>query len=208
MPKRRYALASGEPKRLELSWKFNWRELVVKLDERQIGGPFFKEDLQRQVFVTMTDGAPLGIMLDTSSRAAELHVTLSGQPLPGSASHPETQVDAAAGAIFVIAALNIILGIGAIVSGWKPLTDIPGAGAGTVAAGAIFLFLGLLVRWQHSKIALGRARFHIIADSVLSILQQAQTMEGNPFRGIVLRIFVIIMMVRGFAAMRKMDQPI
>jgi hypothetical protein len=205
MPKRTYALAEGGPKRLELVWKFNWNNLVVKLDGQQIGGPFSKADLERQVLVTLPDKSMLGVMLERSLHQVDLHVNLDGKPLPGSASHPQTQLKGAYAAIFFVAGVNIILGIGALAFGWQVLTDI-GGGVGSLIYGGVFLALGMFVMMQRSRVALGIALALFVVDSAL-IMFNAFTGPGEPgFHGVIMRVLVIVFMFRGFAAIGELEQ--
>ena len=205
MPKRTYALAEGGPKRLELAWKFNWKDLVVKLDGQQIGGPFSKSDLEQQALVTLPDGHILGVKLDRSLHQVDLHVHLDGKPLPGSASHPQTQVKGAYGAIFFIAGVNIILGIGALVFGWQVLTDI-GGGIGSVIYGAVFLALGMFVMMQRSRIALGIALALFILDSALILYSSFSTPDKPGFHGLIMRVVIVVLMFRGFGAISELEQ--
>lgn len=202
MPKRSYALAEGGPRRLELAWKWNWSQMIVNLDGRQIGGPFEKSDLERQAFVTMPDGATLGLMLDTSNRAAELHVNLDGKPVPGSASHPGTRLRAAYCAIFFIGGLNLVLGIGALASGWQPLVNL-GGGIGSMVYGGIFIALGCFVV-QRSRVALGVALALYLIDSAFTIYYGLAA-DTPQMHGIVMRVLLTIIMYRGFEAISDLD---
>jgi hypothetical protein len=205
MPSRKYALAEGGPERLELRWKWNWSQMVVILDGQQIAGPFSKSELERQAIATLPDGSVLGLMLDKTMHAAELHVHLNGTPLPGSASHPGTRLKGAYGAILFIAGINIVLGIGAMTLGWQTLTDI-GGGVGSIVYGAVFLVLGLLVMLRHSRIALGIALALFLVDTGL-VLFSALAASGAPqIHGVVMRVLIVAFMWRGFEAINDLRE--
>ena len=168
MGKRAYPLAEGGPKRLELTWTANYHDLTVNLDGQKIGGPFMKYEVERQAIVKLPDGSILGVLLDTSGRSGELHVSLDGKPLPGSASHPLTRLRIAASAIFVIGAVNLILGIGSMQAGW-PLPISLGGGMVAAIYGGVMLALGLFVLRLQSAIALGFAFGLYLLDGVVAV---------------------------------------
>jgi hypothetical protein len=161
-------LAEGGPKRLELSWTADCHDLTVTLDGQKIGGPFMKYEVERQAIVTLPDGSILGVLLDTSGRRGELHVSLDGKPLPGSASHPLTRLRISASAIFVVGAVNLILGIGSMQAGW-PLPISLGGGMAAAIYGGVMLALGLFALRLQSAVALGFAFSLYLLDGIVAV---------------------------------------
>ncbi len=196
MGKRAYPLAEGGPKRLELSWTANYQDLTVILDGQKIGGPFMKYEVE----------PILGVLLDTSGRSGELHVSLDGKPLPGSASHPLTRLRIAAGAIFLVGAVNLILGIGSMQAGW-PLPISLGGGMVAAIYGGVMLALGLFVLRLQSAIALGFAFGLYLLDGIAAIVL---VLIGSDFPPAIypflFRTAMIGLMWRGFEGISDLKE--
>lgn len=63
MPRQKFALESGAPKRLELSWRWQWRTLTIHLDGIHIGGVANNTQLLAGPTSSLDDGSLLQVQL-------------------------------------------------------------------------------------------------------------------------------------------------
>jgi hypothetical protein len=208
MPTRKFALEQGGAKRVEISWRWFWKDVEVRLDGYVLGTIADKKELQEGRQFTLPDGSALGVQLVRKFRSVQLQVTRNGYPLPGSDSEPNKRLGVAYGTIFFIAGLNIVLGLIATLAENTFLTTDLGLDRTTVAFGVVFLILGLLVR-RRSAVALAFAIALFIASTiwsfyVMSWLMPSRTPPAGP--GIIVRILFLASMTQGFSAIRELNE--
>ena len=90
MPVKTYTLDPDNPKRLDIVYKTFWRGATVWLDGQEIGTVSDKQGLLQGEEFKLPDGSKLKVRLTQSLLGSELHILRNGQPIPGSASHPDT----------------------------------------------------------------------------------------------------------------------
>ena len=110
MPVLTYTLDPENPKRLDISYKVFWRGATVYLDGKEIGTAPGKQELTKGQEFKLPDGSVLKLRLVQSLMGSELRILRNGQPIPGSASHPDTTVKTAYWTLFLIGALGILFG--------------------------------------------------------------------------------------------------
>lgn len=203
MPQRTYALEKDGPKRLEISWKGLWKNLTIRLDGNTVGTIPGQKELSAGQEFHLPDGSTLKVQLVTVKKfsAAELQVLRNGQPLPGSASNPETKIKGAYGVVFFIAGLNIVLGI-AVLFQIEFLQQI-GIGFYPIIYGLVFLVLGFFVK-RNSMVALIIAIAIFALDSILSFVYAAS--QGSPLLAAFARFFLIIPMIQGIGAIKAIKR--
>ncbi len=204
MPKKEFALEPGGPKRVTLTWKGLWKNIVVALDDRELGVIPNQKALKAGQEFPLGDGTTLKVQLVTGM-AAELQVTRDGAPLPGSGSDPEERLKAAYSMIFFVAGLNAVLGIVAGVFEVEFLARL-GLGIESLVVALLYAGLGFLVMKFRSPIALGFAVGLFALDGIASVVMMAGAGGSPPIGGIVARVFLIIPMVRGFAAIKELKK--
>lgn len=202
MPKKQFALVRGGPQRLELAWSGIWKNMSVSLDGRSLGTIANQAELKQGRDFPLDEGGTLRVQLKTGLNA-ELQVTRDGAPLPGSGSDPEERFKAAWGIIFFIAGLNGLLGLVVIVFDVAFLRNL-GLGMSSLVTAAIYLGLGLWVKSQRSAIGLGIALALFALDGLLSLGAGVAAGGSPPVGGIVARIFLLLPMARGFAAIKEL----
>ena len=153
MAKQTYALEPGGPKRLEISWKYGFKDTTITFDGAPVGVINDQKSLRAGQEFSLTDGSKIKVMLVSNLAGTEVQVMRNGLPLPGSASDPESRVKVAAGIIYFVAGLNILLGLLAM---FIDSDFIVGLGVSwyNLFFGLFFLVMGLLVGKKKSKVAL------------------------------------------------------
>lgn len=204
MPKKEYALAPGEPKRLTLSWSMMWRDFEVQLDGQTIGTIDGQSALKEGRDFPLGDGTTLHIQL-VVGLTAELHVTRDGAPLPGTSSDPEQRVKAAGGVVFFIAGINAVLGLLVVFFGVGTLERL-GFGWGNLVTGLIYAGLAYAVSYHRSALALGVAVALFALDAVFSVTMAVSSGGSPPIGGLIARGLLLLSMVRGFGAIRELKR--
>jgi hypothetical protein len=204
MPTQRYALESGGPERLEVTWKGVYKNFTIKLDDKVIGSFPGQKELKAGQDFALPDGSVLHAQLIQKLSGAELQILRNGEPLPGSAADPEQRLKVAYGIVFFVAGLNIVLGLIAILFQIEFL-QAAGISIGSVVFGLIFLALGFLVK-RGSAIALLIAIVLFALDGVLGLVFAIVGGFNPSIAGIVTRIILIIPMVQGVGAIRALKQ--
>ena len=200
MAKLTYALEPGGPKRLEISWKGMYKNFTVKLDEEVVGELSGQKELKAGRQFALPDGSSLSVQLVQKFSNVELQVLRNGQPLPGSASDPESRFKGAYGIVFFVAGLNLFLGLLAWLFQVEFLLDI-GIGFYSIIFGLVFLVLGFFVK-RRSAVALILAIVIFVLDALLGLLAGGASYVS----GLVVRAILIIPMVQGVGAIRALKQ--
>lgn len=198
MPTLRYALEPGGARRLEITYRLGFKDLVAKLDGLEVGRVVEADDLKQGRDFLLTDGSLLSIQYVRTLHRADLVVLRNGKPLPGSSTHPGTAVKTAAGFLAFIAVVNIVFGV----------FNVGGTGGfgadaiGMIVEGLIYAVLAWRVL-KRSLIALVIAIVLYAADAVYMLMNITEG-GGQGAHGIVLRVVVFIALFRGFAAIRAL----
>ncbi|MBN1532899.1 MAG: hypothetical protein JXA20_09570 [Spirochaetes bacterium] len=202
MPGKRLALERGGEKVVELSWKSFWRDFTVRVGSEELGRIEGQRELSEGRDFTLRDGSVLNVRLVRRLLLPELRVLRDGVPLPGSATDPGQRLKIAWGIIYFIGGFNLLLGLIALALR-PPLLLQMGIGHGSVAAGCIFLLLGFFVM-RRSAVALVLALALVVLDGLWTLYITAAGGGGMPTGGIVMRIFFVIFIYRGFGAIREL----
>lgn len=203
MPRRRYALTRGEPKRVEVSSRFFRSDLTIRFDGNIIGTIPTRQELKAGREFSLGDGSVLQVQLVQNFLNTHLRVLRNGQPLPGSPSDPFQILKTTYGVIFFIGGLNIVEGIVLALVQNLPST-LQGSSIGALISGLVFVLLGFFVR-RRSAIALGIAvALQALNVLVWDFLGWAWVSSGSLGGGIVgLQIGLLFFMIRGFSAIRE-----
>lgn len=204
MPKQSYSLEPGGPKRLEIQWKGLYKNTTITLDGLQLGTVLDQRLLRAGHELPLTDGSLLKLHLVSNLAGTELRVTRNGVPLPGSASNPETKVNTAAGIIFFVAGLNLVLGIIGLLTRSEFLATL-GIGWYSIIFGAFFLVMGLLVK-KRSMVALILSIVVFSLDALLGVIGSVAMGGSAAIGGFVFRVFLIIPMVQGIGAIKALKK--
>ena len=202
MPKRAFALEEAGGKRLEVSWKgiYQYKDITVLLDGTQIGLiPDQKSLLAGQEF-SLVDGSTIKIQLVPKFTETELQVLRNGQPIPGSASDPQTRLKNAYQSVYIVATLNIVFGLIAVLFNPEFLHWVA-IGSSSILFGLAFLPLGFFIQ-RKSILALVLAIIIMIADGLVGF--HLAVLQGyDPGGGVFMaRIFFLVPLFLGFSAIK------
>ncbi|MFN8443150.1 MAG: hypothetical protein U0175_20415 [Caldilineaceae bacterium] len=205
MAKQRFALEVNGPKRLEISWGMFWRNITIRLDDQIIGTVPSRKELSQGYDIFLPDTSLLNIKFARTFITQELQVLRNGQPLPGSASDPQSRVNAAANVIFFIAGLNIVVGLIALFFQVDFLLAY-GLGIESIITGLIYAILGFFVK-RKSLAALVIAIILFVLDGAFGLVTAVEV-GANPGSMVIARIVLLIPMLQGFSAIRNLKKPV
>lgn len=187
MATKRFALAEGQTKRLELSWRGRrFKDLTVSFDGIQLNDrPFSLDEVAQGRSVHLPDGSRLFVTREKNA----LEVTRNGVPVPGSSTHPQTRANGAAGVLWLVAGLTAILEIIFFVDSG----EFPVMGSAIVG---LFVVLGVLVR----KGSLAALWAGIVIYSIDTLLSLLAGLTG----GVIVKAFLIVALVRALPALKEL----
>ena len=206
MAKQSYALEVGGPKRLEISWKGAWKNTTIQLDGNVIGVVDGQKKLSAGQEYLLPDGTGLKVQLVKKFLGVELQVLREGEPLPGSASDPETRIKTAYGIIFFVAGLNLVLGILAVALQVEFLQTL-GLGFYSIIFGMAFLVAGFFVK-RRSLAALVVAIVILALDGIVGIIGTIAMDLSPSVSGLVMRVFLLIPMIQGISGIRAVKKRV
>jgi hypothetical protein len=192
---KRFALEPGGSPRLEITWRYGFKDVVIKVDGLEIGRVSDPSELKVGRDFALPDGATLRVQLVSKFHYRELQVLRNGTPLPGSSSHPKTIHRAAYGILYTIAGLTAIFGALGVTTGNEKFGGVDG-GIGMLVEAAIYSLLAWRVS-RRSLIALYIALLLFVADTVLSLSQAGA-------HGVIVRVIVFIALIRGIPAIKEL----
>lgn len=204
MPKIKYAIEKGGPKRLEISWKGNYKEITIHLDGNTIGSIADPEQLKAGQEFSLEDGSTLKVQLTRSFIFPHLQIYKDGWPVHSQGFEPAQQLSYAYKFIFLIGGMNLAFGLSGILFR-TALWNLPPAGLLSVILGGFFLVLGFFVM-RRSIIALSIAAGILALDVVLTIIFPPNLPRFALVIGIIFRIFVLLAMAQGFGAIQALKQ--
>lgn len=202
MPKQSFALEAGGENRLEISWKGMYKDLTVSLDGNSIGVIPNQKALSAGQEFRSVDGSIIKVQLVSKFMSTELQVLRNGQPLPGSASDPQTKMKNAYGMVYFVAGLNLVLGLVSFLFNVEFLQQI-GIGFGSILFGLVFLALGFFVQ-RKSTVALILAIVIFALDGIVGFFLAVSQGYNPGSGGIIARIFLLIPMIQGVGAIKAL----
>jgi hypothetical protein len=204
MPSHSYSLTPGGPQRLVVSWRGVWKDVTIELDGSVVGTIPDQKALSAGQQFALPDGSSLSIQLVQKLTVPELVILHDGQPLPGSASDPQTRLRTAYGMVFLVAGLNIVLGILACVLQVEFLRSI-GISVYSLVFGVVFLLLGFLVK-RRSLAALVIAVLLFALDGILGAVFSILQGDAPSTAGLLARVALLVPMIQGISAIRQVRE--
>ncbi|MFH1372114.1 MAG: hypothetical protein ABII09_12630 [Planctomycetota bacterium] len=198
MPKIKYALEKGGPKRLEVSYKGNWKDFTIRLDGNVIGTVAGFEELKAGQEFILEDGS----ILKVKFKFPCLRLFRNGRPLLS--YDPAQQLSYVYKIIFFFGVANLALGLSGILLRTN-LGNLPPAGLLSISVGCLFLLLGFFVM-RRSLIALTIAAGILVLDMVLTIFFPPNFPRFVLIIGVIFRALVLLVMIVGFGAIKALKQ--
>ncbi len=204
MSKISYALEKGGPKRLTISWKGNFKETVVRLDDNEIGRIDGYEQLREGKEFNLEDGSSLKVQLERKKTLPFPSVLKDGRPLTIPGLEPEKRLSMAYKITFFIAGANIVFGLtGSLLK--TTSFNLPTGGIWSVVIGCVFFVLAIFIM-RKSMTALSIAVGMVIIDLLLAIIFRGNIPTVLLIAIIVFRILILFVMIQGFVAIKVLKE--
>jgi len=203
MPRIKYALEKGQPKRLEISWKGNWKEFTIRLDGEVIGSIDSLEQLKAGQEFLLKDGSCLKVWVEGRSMFSLPKVSKDGQPLHPSGLEPTQRLSNAYRLIFIIGGLNLAIGV-LLFFRIGLVTPSP-IGLRAFVAGVVFLLLGFFVM-RKSMVALAVAMGILGLDVILSIVFPPALPRCALIAVFIFKVFILLGVAQGIGAVKALRQ--
>ncbi|HEX8349266.1 MAG TPA: hypothetical protein VF598_04845 [Hymenobacter sp.] len=204
MPTKRFYLDASETHVIELKWGLFWKNLTVSENGQMVGQVAGRSDLQHGRTFPLADGRTLRVALRRVLTAEELEVLLDGQPLAGSATHPQQRLKQALYALLFLVGVNLVLGLVAELGHITFLQTI-GLGYGTVVVGLVYLGLYWWAKTRLSSLALYIAMGLVILDFVLAVgLSASGGASVSPGSGVIMRLVICVLLYKGAEGARQL----
>ncbi|HEX3579152.1 MAG TPA: hypothetical protein VHY33_11375 [Thermoanaerobaculia bacterium] len=172
----RYPIEPHGPKRLVVTRRRTWSEIVLRLDGVEIGRPDRAALLNRVEF-TLRDHSVLCAWIEYGPTGIPmLYLTRNGHPLPGSEGDPVKILRFTLGFIWVIGACQIAFSI-LVISNGRGDDGI----SLNLAAGLILVLLGFLA-WGRSVVAMVLASLLVFGELALLLITEGNIDGANVFR--------------------------
>lgn len=203
MPEKSFALEPGGAERLVVSWVGGFGQLAVAFDGQPVASFDSAKELKDARVVALPDGSRLEVQLASPLGFPELRLRRDGEPVPGSSGDPVVRHKAAWGVVTFVAGFNVLLGLLALILDSAALKGI-GLGWGSLLSGLLYGALAVFIRGR-SAIALGLAAALFVLDGL--VVMASATQPASAIGGLLVRVFLLVVMLRGFPAIRELERP-
>lgn len=207
MPQRIYFLDSGKKEKLDICWKGFYKNLTVKIDNKELGVFKSKKELREGRAFDINYNKKLKVRLVNEFGIFPcIEILMNGRPVTGTMTDPQKQLTDIFYVILLIAALNFIVGLTWIIFKIKAFED-HGLGLNTIVYGAIFLMMGFIIYKRQSLIALIVVITLLMLDIIYVVAHSAEyAVQSNPWSTITIKILIILYICRGFLAFKRLRQ--
>jgi hypothetical protein len=203
MPKVRYALEKGGPRRLEISWRGNYTEFTIRLDGNVIGSINDYEQLKAGQEFRLEDSSSIKVQLPRRSVFTWPQVSKDGLPLHPSGLEPAKRLSNTYKIILLFAGVNLAVGIGLL--SHAGLQNFPTVNLRSLVAGGLFLLLAFFVM-RRSIIALSIAVGILALDLILAVIFPPELPRFILIAAVIFRVFILLAMIQGFGAIKSLKQ--
>lgn len=205
MATKHYALDRNGPKRLEISWKWNYKNIAVQFDGDEIVNIRGRKELKLGQSFKLDNGQELQLKLKREHfySALKLDIVVNGRPVPGSFFHPALVLMRSYSSIFILA-IGVLAGGIFISSAW------------IIAFGLVYFLLGIFVMRRSATaliialILLGSASLYLIV-LLLYFVQDWQFFVKFVLDVVIilaslgfLPVFLVIAMYSGLEAIKQL----
>lgn len=205
MPKLTYYLDAEQNEKLKISAGFAWKNTRIIYNGNEIGSFANQKEIKKGKEFEIDSTRNLSVKLKGNFQP-ELELLVNGEVIKGSPFDPAIQLKNVANAGIAIGSINIILGLITKLYNIKAFIEA-GLGLGTIIMGLIIIGLALLVK-RKSMVALAIIMALIVLDIIFGLyFASLQEKDINPTTGIMIKIFFLIYLYKGFSAIKKLKNP-
>jgi hypothetical protein len=195
MPTNTFYLDEARSQAVTASWNMFFRNFRLDYQGQELGR-LTPAELKAGHEFLLPDGRRLLVRLQQKFGAQGMDFQVDGRPLGGTVNDPLTQIKTAFAATMLIAGLNVVLSVVAMVAKVEFLATI-GFGWGTLVEGLLYAGLGWLGRYRRAAWAFYVALGLLVLDGVMLLV------NGQSPAGMVVRVLLGIAIYRGAAAARQ-----
>lgn len=206
MPKKKFAVEEGAPKRLEVEWSGQFDTTTFRWD----GATLSEHDgfeMTEGVTLSLPEGFTVEAMAVRGggfwpgSKVKRLTLRFpDGSPVPGSDEDPREASRQAGYLLYFIAGLNALCGVIAIVTGADALAAAE-IGVGQMCAGVLYGVLGLFTM-RGSRVALAIAMGLYAVDGIATLAMSVGGGGSPSVFGLFIRIGFLIALGTAFRTMK------
>lgn len=204
MPRKLYSLDKEEKQILDVSWKGNFKNLVLKLNNKPFGKIQNKQELiQGKEFKISHDKVLTVKLVKEMYLFSELELLLNGYPVDRSMTHPVKKLNDVFMLVMLIVAMNLIFGLLGLMTDTDLFKRL-GAGFWNIIYAGIFTILGIFTKENKSMFALISIIVLMILDIAFSFLYIMETPgHVNPAGTILVKLFLVLYLLRGVNAIKE-----
>jgi len=203
MPRKLYSLDQEGKQMLAVSWKGNFKNLELKLNNKPLGKAQGKQELVRGKEFEISHDKILSVKLVKEMYLfTRLELLVNGFPVESSMTHPVRKLNDVFLLIMFIAAINLIFGLlGLMVD--NDLFRILGAGFWNIIYAGIFTILGIIMKENKSMFAMISIVGLMMLDIMFSFFYIMEIPgHVNPAGNILVKVFLMLYLLRGVTAIK------
>ncbi|MGY3089439.1 hypothetical protein ACVWYF_002487 [Hymenobacter sp. UYAg731] len=205
MPTKTYYLDDARTDAITASWGLFYRNFTVRYADTVLPATNPEAAIAKGRQYRLPDGRIFSAQLKENTYPQELELLISGQPVPGSGTHPQERIRQAWYTLLFLGVLNIGLGLLAEFGRMDMLRQY-GLDWGSLVEGVAFLALGWLGYFRLSVPALTTAFVLLVLDGILSIGNSLMMAQSAALGGIFMRLFFCLTVFRGIKAARQLRE--
>ena len=201
MPKQDYAFEPNGPRRLEISWGMFWKNIIIRLDGKELDTFAGQNEFRQGKEYKLDDGSVLSIRLVNSLMGQDMQVTRNGKPLPGTMQDPATRIRSSFVLLYFVGGWKILFGIlGLAMNGVD--FNVVSRNFIDIFVGLVFILLATLVR-RRSMIALIAGIALFAGDALYTAYTLYQTGQQQNVFSLLIQAFLIYYLYQGVGAIKK-----
>lgn len=204
MPKRLYTLDKEEKQILVVSWKRNYRNLELGLNNKILGTTQSKQELIRGKEFEISHDKMLTVKLVKEMYLFPgLELKVNGYPVENSMNHPVKKLNDVFLLIMFIVAVNLIFGLLGLITDTDFFKRL-GIGFWNIIYAGIFTILGIIMKESKSMFAMISITIIMMVDIVFSFLIMKEVPgHVNPAGTILVKVFLVLYLLRGVNAIKE-----
>jgi hypothetical protein len=204
MPKKLYSLDKEGKLILEVTWKRNFKNLELKLNNKPLGIIESREELIRGKTFEVSHNNLLSVKLVKELYLfSEIEILLNDQPVENSMTHPVRKLKDVFLVIMFISSINLIFGLLGLITDNRFFERI-GAGFWNIIYAGIFVLLGLMIREKKSMFAMISIIVLMLLDIIATFLFMTEIPGHiNPVTSVMVKLFLTLYLLRGVKAIKE-----